>query len=188
MKARLIFTLAGVAVLTLTTAAPARTKLTTLPERETVRIDIQNGRYMLVEEERTVNLQAGRNQVDFSWANINIDKDSIVFRVIRADGEVIRQFLEHYHGERNHQGLGNQVIEPGSEVGRYDGDVRWPSGRLRQAFVIDPHVHNFKREPDPANPVWGKAVPVVTCEDFIETIGDWWGPSNKGTGYLDRAE
>jgi hypothetical protein len=51
-------------------------------------VDIQNGRFTLVEEERTVNLQAGRNQVDFSWANINIDKDSIVFRVIKADGEV----------------------------------------------------------------------------------------------------
>jgi len=71
-------------------AAPAlaRIKLTTLPERETVRVDIQNGRYTLVEEERTVNLQKGRNQVDFSWANISIDKDSIVFRVIKADGEV----------------------------------------------------------------------------------------------------
>jgi hypothetical protein len=68
--------------------AQARIKLTTLPERESVRIDIQNGRYTLVEEERTVNLQAGRNQIDFSWANINIDKDSIVFRVIKADGEV----------------------------------------------------------------------------------------------------
>jgi len=31
-------------------------------------------------------------------------------------------------------------------------------------------------------------VPVVTCEDYLETIGDWRGPSNKGTGYLDRAE
>ena len=69
-------------------AAEARIKLTPLPERETVRVDIQNGRFTLVEEERTVNLQAGRNQVDFSWANINIDKDSIVFRVIQADGEV----------------------------------------------------------------------------------------------------
>jgi hypothetical protein len=68
--------------------AQARIKLTTLPERETVRVDIQNGRFTLVEEERTVNLQAGRNQVDFSWANINIDKDSIVFRVIQSDGEV----------------------------------------------------------------------------------------------------
>ncbi|MGA2032336.1 MAG: hypothetical protein ABSG68_08785 [Thermoguttaceae bacterium] len=80
--------LSAALVLTLTAAAQARIKLTTLPERESVRVDIQNGRYTLVEEERTVNLQAGRNQVDFSWANINIDKDSIVFRVIRATGEV----------------------------------------------------------------------------------------------------
>ncbi len=83
------FVLPAVAVLlAVATAAHARIKLTTLPERETVRVDIQNGRFTLVEEERTVNLQAGRNQVDFSWANINIDKDSIVFRVIKADGEV----------------------------------------------------------------------------------------------------
>jgi hypothetical protein len=82
--------MASIGCLLLAVAAPAqaRIKLTTLPERESVRIDIQNGRYTLVEEERTVNLQAGRNQVDFSWANINIDKDSIVFRVIKADGEV----------------------------------------------------------------------------------------------------
>lgn len=75
-------------VLAIATASPARIKLTTLPERSAVRIDIQNGRFTLVEEERTVNLQAGRNVVDFAWANINIDKDSIVFRVLKAEGEV----------------------------------------------------------------------------------------------------
>ncbi len=75
-------------LVTVTTTTHARIKLTTLPERESVRIDIQNGRFTLVEEERAVNLQQGRNQVDFSWANINIDKGSIVFRVIQADGEV----------------------------------------------------------------------------------------------------
>jgi hypothetical protein len=80
--------LSGVLLLALAVPAQARIKLTTLPERDSVRIDIQNGRYTLVEEERTVNLQAGRNAVDFSWANIQIDKDSIVFRVIKADGEV----------------------------------------------------------------------------------------------------
>jgi len=87
---RILTQVAAAAALTLAIAATAqaRIKLTTLPERQTVRIDIQNGRFTLVEEERTVNLQAGRNQVDFSWANINIDKDSIVFRVIKADGEV----------------------------------------------------------------------------------------------------
>jgi hypothetical protein len=80
--------LLAAAVVAAASAAQARIKLTTLPERDTVRLDIQNGRFTLVEEERTVNLQQGRNQVDFSWANINIDKDSIVFRVIEADGEV----------------------------------------------------------------------------------------------------
>ena len=92
---RKVACMASIGCLLLAVAAPAqaRIKLTTLPERESVRIDIQNGRYTLVEEERTVNLQAGRNQVDFSWANINIDKDSIVFRVIKADGEV--NVLEH---------------------------------------------------------------------------------------------
>ena len=72
----------------LATQTDARIKLTTLPERETVRLDIKNGRFTLVEEERTVNLQAGINQVDFSWANISIDKNSIVFRVIKSNGAV----------------------------------------------------------------------------------------------------
>ena len=80
--------LAGLLSALLLGTAQARIKLTTLPERETVRVDIQNGRFTLVEEERTVNLQSGRNQVDFSWANIGIDKNSIVFRVIEAKGEV----------------------------------------------------------------------------------------------------
>ena len=88
MRTTLKTALAISLILTLGTSASARIKLTTLPERETVRVDIQNGRHTLVEEERTVNLQKGRNQVDFSWANISIDKDSIVFRVIKADGEV----------------------------------------------------------------------------------------------------
>jgi len=35
----------------------------------------------------------------------------------------VRQFLTHYHGERNHQGLGNQLIDPGEEVGLVQGDV-----------------------------------------------------------------
>ena len=32
-------------------------------------------------------------------------------------------YLEHYHAERNHQGLGNHIIEPTDEVGRVDGPV-----------------------------------------------------------------
>jgi transposase InsO family protein len=35
----------------------------------------------------------------------------------------IAAYLGHYHEERNHQGLDNQIIEPGDEVGRDDGEV-----------------------------------------------------------------
>ncbi len=39
--------------------------------------------------------------------------------VRRAVGE----FLEHYHKERNHQGLGNRLIEPDVQVGCVNGKV-----------------------------------------------------------------
>jgi len=35
----------------------------------------------------------------------------------------IGTFLEHFHTERNHQGLGNRLIEPREEVGQNNGDV-----------------------------------------------------------------
>ena len=37
--------------------------------------------------------------------------------------EAINAFCEHYHQERNHQGLENRLIEPGEEVGRKEGEV-----------------------------------------------------------------
>src|SRR5262249_31422538 len=36
----------------------------------------------------------------------------------------IREFLDHYHAERNHQGLGNQLIIPSSTEWKRDGAVR----------------------------------------------------------------
>ena len=35
----------------------------------------------------------------------------------------VRQFLAHYHAERNHQSLDNKIIHPGDEVGRHEGDI-----------------------------------------------------------------
>ncbi len=35
----------------------------------------------------------------------------------------MNEFLEHYHHERNHQGLGNRLIEPRGEIGSTDGSV-----------------------------------------------------------------
>jgi hypothetical protein len=33
----------------------------------------------------------------------------------------VREFLAHYHQERNHQGLENKILEPGQEAGRREG-------------------------------------------------------------------
>ena len=35
----------------------------------------------------------------------------------------VREYVEHYHAERNHQGLGNQLIEPGGDVGSASGHI-----------------------------------------------------------------
>ena len=35
----------------------------------------------------------------------------------------VKAYVEHYHAERNHQGIGNQIIEPGEGVGRSDGTI-----------------------------------------------------------------
>ncbi|MDA1049732.1 MAG: hypothetical protein O3C40_04525 [Planctomycetota bacterium] len=68
--------------------ASARIKLITLPVRERVEIQLDNPNATLVEEERIVPLVKGVNQVDFSWANTQIDPDTILFRVLpRPDGE-----------------------------------------------------------------------------------------------------
>jgi hypothetical protein len=64
-----------------------RIKLITLPVRERVEIQLDNPNATLVEEERIVPLVKGDNEVDFSWANTQIDPDTIVFRVIGAPAD-----------------------------------------------------------------------------------------------------
>jgi len=86
-KFLLCIPLLAIAAGVLPRAAEARIKLAAQPERERVEIQLDNGRYTLVEEERIVPLlqstvERGNNHVDFSWANTRIDKDSIQFRPI----------------------------------------------------------------------------------------------------------
>jgi hypothetical protein len=69
------------------TKAHARVKLITLPVRERVEIQLDNPGATLVEEERIVPLVKGANEVDFAWANTQIDPNTIVFRVIAPVGE-----------------------------------------------------------------------------------------------------
>jgi putative transposase len=62
----------------------------------------------------------------------------MIFFGRRSMERALEQFVTHYHTERNHQGLGNQIIDPGDEVGEGGGegggDVRCrerPGGMLR---------------------------------------------------------
>lgn len=82
------------AVLMLAPVAEARIKLATLPVRERVEVQLDNGTYTLVEEERIVPLlkstaENGNNRIDFSWSNTQIDKNTILFRplAIRQGGK-----------------------------------------------------------------------------------------------------
>jgi transposase InsO family protein len=47
----------------------------------------------------------------------------MIFFGERSLRNAVDAFCEHYHHERNHQGLANRLIEPGEEVGRRDGEV-----------------------------------------------------------------
>ncbi len=43
--------------------------------------------------------------------------DRMIFFGEKSLRRAVNQFIAHHHGERNHQGLGNEIIEPGDEVG-----------------------------------------------------------------------
>jgi putative transposase len=47
----------------------------------------------------------------------------MIFFGERSLRNAIREFLEHYHHERNHQGLGNRLIDPQDGIGSTDGSV-----------------------------------------------------------------
>jgi hypothetical protein len=81
-SSRLVLWLLLAVLAALPSTAVARIKLITLPVRERVEIQLDNPNATLVEEERIVPLVRGVNQVDFSWANTQIDPGTIVFRVL----------------------------------------------------------------------------------------------------------
>jgi hypothetical protein len=47
----------------------------------------------------------------------------MIFFGERSLRNTVGQFLSHFHSERNHQGLGNKIVEPGKEVGLASGRV-----------------------------------------------------------------
>jgi len=63
--------------------------------------------------------------------------DRMIFFGTRSLRNAIREFLEHDHHERNHQGLGNRLIDPQGEVGSLEGSVACrdrPGGMLHYYY------------------------------------------------------
>ncbi len=58
---------------------------------------------------------------------MNSLKSEALSRIIFFGEKSLRRsvaaYLEHFHAERNHQGLGNELIQPGDEVGRVVGNI-----------------------------------------------------------------
>ncbi len=49
--------------------------------------------------------------------------DRMIFFGEKSLRRAVNEFVDHYHSERNHQGLDNEIIEPGDEVGAVAGKI-----------------------------------------------------------------
>ena len=47
----------------------------------------------------------------------------MIFFGVKSLRRAVSAYLDHYHRERNHQSLGNRLIEPDHNVGRIDGEI-----------------------------------------------------------------
>ncbi len=81
----------AVAALFMLFSAPtfARLRLTALPERDNIIVNLDNPDAALVHEERVLALQEGENQIDFSWQGVRIDESSIRFKSLTEDPDAL---------------------------------------------------------------------------------------------------
>jgi transposase InsO family protein len=50
--------------------------------------------------------------------------ERMIFFSETALARALEAYAAHYHQERNHQGVGNRLLEPGPEVGRGSGPIK----------------------------------------------------------------
>ena len=49
--------------------------------------------------------------------------DRMIFFGRKSLEKAVREYVEHYRVERNHQGIGNELIEPSDNVGAIAGTI-----------------------------------------------------------------
>lgn len=87
MMKKLTFSIAIILALAIPAVSTADTKLTALPERATLVVNMQHPNHVLLYEERDLPLQEGTNQIDFSWQGVNIDPSSIRLEMMDNPGD-----------------------------------------------------------------------------------------------------
>ena len=65
--------------------------------------------------------------------------------------------------------------------------VDYPKGDLRYAFVIDPQYAGGELLPD-ANNHLGTFHKKTVSTGYLKPIGEWYGQTTKGTGYMERTK
>ncbi len=60
----------------------------------------------------------GRPRIRKQIVDLALRLDRVIFFGDASLRRALREFGEHFHHERNHQGLGNRIIDAGTEVGR----------------------------------------------------------------------
>jgi hypothetical protein len=142
--------------------AQARIKLATLPDKEAVVVRFDHPSVVLVEEDRTLTLQKGVNNVDFSWAGTNIDKGSIVFRPVDAASTVVVLSTSYPPGET---ALTWQISAPEAK-----------SEKFRLSYLMA----NIQRETDYRA--------VVSADEKTLTFRHYFKIRNWSGGHFDQAD
>ena len=70
---------------------------------------------------KSPNLNAYRERFHLSIKSECLDR--MIFFGENSLRRAVSSYLEHYHKERNHQGLGNELINPGEDVGSVAGKI-----------------------------------------------------------------
>ncbi|KKL15848.1 hypothetical protein LCGC14_2501480 [marine sediment metagenome] len=186
--ARGICALAAAVLLAISPAA-ARIKLTALPDRQRVEIQLDNDRYTLVEEERIVPLlkstiKTGNNKIDFSWSNTRIDKNSIQFRPIAVMDNGKERPIRIVNGQPEVAVI-NVSYPPNENALMWEVyAVRGCAVKVRVSYLIDNLTRLFQYKA-----VANRTETELDLREFIQLhnySGEDFGSTGVWIGYADR--
>lgn len=153
-------------------SAVAEVKLIALPKRERVEIQLDVPGLTLVEEERTIPLAQGANDVVFAWANTAIDKSTIQFRCV-SDPDKVQVLSVSYPPNEN--ALTWQVGSP----------TAGPA-KVRISYIIGGVDKSYEYRAEAANDE--KTLTLWQYVQLHNRTPESFGEADMWTGYGERLE